>query len=247
MNINNINFPSWLENSRLFRTAFLLRKLFFTRSVFHHYAQFAEDVSIARLFPPGYQGFFVDVGCFHPKKYSNTWRLYRSGWRGVNIDIDPVKISGFNLLRRGDVNIACAVSDHDGHVTYYANGFYSLTVSLDEDYVAAGSGYVEKQSRCARLTTLLDETRFKDRQIDFLSVDAEGHDRVVLESLDFQRYSPKLIAVETHQPLFSQVSESALYKFLAEKDYCLVGWCGLTLLMASPGFQQELCERRATA
>jgi hypothetical protein len=31
-------------------------------------------------------GFFVDVGCFHPLFYSNTWKLYKKGWRGVNID-----------------------------------------------------------------------------------------------------------------------------------------------------------------
>ena len=26
-------------------------------------------------------GFFVDVGCFHPMRYSNTWMLYRRGSR----------------------------------------------------------------------------------------------------------------------------------------------------------------------
>ena len=47
-----------------------------------------------RFFPKKYKGFFVDVGCFHPIKYNNTYRLYRKGWRGVNIDIDAIKIEG---------------------------------------------------------------------------------------------------------------------------------------------------------
>ena len=68
MSINYSNLPTFIEQNPIFRKLFLLRKLFFIKTKTNHYSQFAEDVSIVRFFPKNYKGFFVDVGCFHPKK-----------------------------------------------------------------------------------------------------------------------------------------------------------------------------------
>ncbi|MCB0566748.1 MAG: FkbM family methyltransferase [Phaeodactylibacter sp.] len=232
---NYAHLPAWLENNWLFRKGFLLRKLFLTRRKFSHYAQFAEDVAVIRQFHKGYKGIFVDVGCFHPVKYNNTYRLYRKGWRGVNIDIDKIKIEGFNMVRRGDVNIARAVSSETGEFTYWSNGFYSLTITLDEAFAAGKPGYRKKVVKADTLTNILDGTKYKGRQIDFLSVDAEGHDFEVLRSLDFERYAPRLIAVETHYPTFDEVKNDALYQLLTGLGYVLANWVGLTLLFRRKG------------
>lgn len=240
LNINYTHPPSWLEKNWVFRKLFLLRKLFLTKCKFGHYSQFAEDISIRRCFPIDYVGFFVDVGCFHPKKYNNTWSLYRRGWRGINIDLDSIKIEGFDIMRPGDVNVSSAVSDKNGSTTYHSNGFYSLTSSMDDEFASQRSGYIEREVQCARLSDLIDQTKYKDREIDLLSVDAEGHDLLVLESLDFERYVPKLIAVEMHKRLFSEIVETDLFRFLNEKEYDLVGWCGPTLLFSSKELQRSL-------
>jgi Methyltransferase FkbM domain len=240
MSLNYSQLPSWLEKNSVFRVLFIIRKLYLTKTKFSHYSQFAEDISIVRIFDKNYRGFFVDVGCFHPKKYSNTWLLYKKGWRGINIDIDSIKIDGFNIARPKDTNIASAVSNIEGEINYYSNGFYSLTISLDEGFVESRAGYIKKTTQCTKLSRLIDQTKYKDKQIDFLSVDAEAHDLEVLMSLDFKRYNPKLIAVETHYALFTEVEKSPLYSFLISKDYCMVGWCGLTLLMANKSLQQKL-------
>lgn len=240
MNLNYSHLPSWLENNIIFRKLFLIRKLFFTKVKQSHYSQFAEDISITRLFEKSYQGFFVDVGCFHPKKYNNTWSLYKRGWKGINIDIDPIKIEGFNLIRRKDINISCAISDHEGEITLYTNGFYSLTTSLDPNFTKGKNNYIKKTIKCSTLNNIIDNSRFKNKKIDFLSIDAEGHDVVILKSLDFNRYDPKLIAIESHLPIFSEIVKTELYQFLIEKKYTLVGWCGLTLLMANTDLQNEL-------
>ena len=234
--------PSWLEQNTLFRRLFILRKLFITRNKFNHYSQFAEDISIIRLFEKAYNGFFVDVGCFHPKKYNNTWLLYKRGWRGINIDIDSIKIEGFNIVRSEDTNITSAVSDKEGEIEYYSNGFYSLTISLDKEFAENRDGYIKKTTACNTLSNIIDNTKYKDKVIDFLTVDAEAHDLRVLKSLDFDRYRPRLVAVESHLPLFSQIEKSELYQFLVSKKYVLVGWSGLTLLMANEAHQEQLNE-----
>lgn len=240
MRFNYSNLPSWIGQNQIVRQLYLFRKLYLANTEFNHYSQFAEDISIVRLFPKAFKGFFVDVGCFHPKKYNNTWKLYKKGWRGINIDIDSIKIEGFDICRPDDLNVNCAVSNCEGDISYWSNAFYSSTTSLDASSVTGKEGYIQRTTKCKKLTDLINESKYKDKKIDFLSVDVEGYDLEVLKSLDFDRYDPSLIAVETYNTLFSDVAESDLYRFLRSKEYCLVGWCGLTLLMANKTLQRTL-------
>ena len=230
MSLNYSHLPSWLENNRLFRFFFLIRKIYITKRSFRHYGQFAEDVTIGRLFPKGYRGFFVDVGCFHPVKYNNTITLYRRGWRGINIDIDSIKIDAFKIARPGDTNITAAVSSEEGEVTVFSDGFYSLNTTLDPEFAGRRARYRKRTVRARRLDSLIDETKYKDRRIDLLTVDAESYDLKVLRSLDFGRYSPRVLAVETHLCDFDAIAESELYQFVLSQKYSLAGWCGLTLI-----------------
>ncbi|MEK6749659.1 MAG: FkbM family methyltransferase [Pseudomonadota bacterium] len=232
------NVPLWLENNVIFRKLFILRKLFFSRNRFSHYAGAAEDVAIARLFHKNYQGFFVDVGCYHPIKFSNTWLLYKRGWRGINIDIDSIKVEMFNYVRRHDINIQCAVSGKNGVATFYKQGFFSQISSLEPTVGNTPSRVLEVE--CRTLSSILDSTRYKNRGIDLLSIDAEGHDLEVLQSLDFARYAPSLIVVETHDGTLDVIERSALYKYLRSMEYTMVGWCGESLLMAGKALQQKL-------
>jgi hypothetical protein len=66
------------------------------------YSQFGEDLVVRMHFMGNFDnsvGRFIDVGAFHPFKYSNTMLLSQLGWRGINIDCNPVKIAGFKKLR----------------------------------------------------------------------------------------------------------------------------------------------------
>ena len=232
--MNHKHLPGWLERNVLFRKLFLLRKLFLTKRKFSHHGQCAEDTAIARFFPKRYKGLFVDVGCFHPVKYSNTYRFYKQGWRGINIDIDAIKIEGFKMIRPGDVSLARAVSDQQGEITYWTNGFYSPTVTLDQDFAESEKrnkkDYRPRTVQADRLTQIIDDTKFKDQAIDLLTIDVEGHDYYVLKSLDFDRYTPQLIAVETQLETLDAVMAGDTFRFLQEKGYVLVNWVGMTLM-----------------
>jgi len=240
MRTNDKNFRTWLEQNRLYRRLYVLRKLYLSRTRARHYAQFAEDVSIERLVRHIDNGFFVDVGCFHPSKHNNTYALYRKGWRGINIDIDSIKIDAFNILRPKDINIACAVGESDGVVEFYSRGLFALTTTMDENFAKSKGHYTKQIVACRRLSTIIDESKYSNQQIDFLSIDAEGFDFQVLKSLDLARYRPKLIAVESHLRVFAQIAKSDLFRYLSEHGYDLVGWVGLTLLLASAELQRDL-------
>lgn len=197
------------------------------------YSQFGEDIAINRFFSNQKKGFFVDVGCFHPIKYNNTWQLYKKGWRGINIDIDSIKIDVFNIRRPEDTNISCAVSDMDEEIDYYSDGKYSLTTTVDKDFSDARGGYVKKRTISRSLNSILDNSIYSASIIDFLSIDAEGNDLNVLKSLDFNTYTPRLVAVECPCSILTDVIKSEVYNFLSNLGYCMVGWYGLTLIMSN--------------
>ena len=232
--MNHKHLPPWLEGNMLFRKLFLIRKLFLTKRRFAHHGQCAEDTALARFFPKRHKGFFVDVGCFHPVKYNNTFRFYKRGWRGINIDIDAIKIEGFRMVRPGDTSLARAVSDQQGELTYWTNGFYSPTVTLDKDFAESEKrnkkDYRPRKVLADRLTNIIDGTPYQDRQIDLLTVDVEGHDYQVLKSLDFDRYAPRIIAVETQLETLEDVMQDDTYLLLSARGYDLVNWVGMTLM-----------------
>ena len=180
-------------------------------------------------------GFYVDVGCWDPVRENTTYALYRRGWRGVNIDIDQAKIDVFNIRRRHDVNIASAISNHIGTARYYQQGTRSSLNSLEEVPISQRQKWKEIEVSTNTLTNILDSTRYKNCQIDFLSVDVEGHEVPVLKSLDYERYQPRVICAETWHTHIQAVLQSKLYKLLTSRGYVLTNWIGLNLI-----FQHEI-------
>ena len=229
----------------LSRYLYLLRKIYLTRDHRKSYSQFGEDVALLSLLGKdklrgyrgmfdGYSGFFVDVGCYHPIKHSNTWVLYKRGWRGVNIDIDAIKIQAFDMVRKQDMNIVAAVSPEPGEIDVYRFGKYSLLTTLDEDTARKYEEDYGKQATVDKvaarsLTDIIDDTGFAGRQIDVLTVDAEGHDLQVISSLDFERYRPRVVLAESHEREIDKVQQTELHRFLESKGYGVVNWVGFTL------------------
>ena len=83
----------------------LLRQVYFKKINKNFYSQFGEDKILSELIPTNFNnGFYVDVGCFHPKKHSNTYMLFKRGWKGINIDMEKDKIETFDLARPLDYN-----------------------------------------------------------------------------------------------------------------------------------------------
>ena len=217
-----------------FRWLYLLRKVFLTRSSRRYWSQYGEDIVLDRVLNLRKPGFYVDVGCYHPVKNNNTFKLYRRGWRGINLDIDPLKIAAFHLRRPRDLSLACCVSDQPGSIRVFSPGLWSLTQTADlataEKMRARGVPLVERTVPARPLTSILDESEFRDRQIDALSIDVEGHELAVLRSLDFDRYQPRVVIIESHVRSLEELMASAEFQLLAGKGYALFNWTGPSVL-----------------
>jgi len=192
------------------------------------YSQEGEDLILMRFFEKKANGFYVDVGAHHPKRFSNTYLFYKKGWRGINIDARPGSMKQFKKERVRDINLEIPISVESKTLTYYMfnepalNGF-----SKDLSEAHAGKNGYEIDStielKTERLDKVLDENLPKDTAIDFLSIDVEGLDFEVLRSLDLSRYRPVLILIEVLGSSLSELLDSEISRYLAGYGYEVYG------------------------
>ena len=75
------------------------------------FSQEGEDKFLLEYFKDRINGFYIDVGAFHPYRINNTYLLYKKCFRGINIDISATSIDFFDLARPDDVNLNVGASD----------------------------------------------------------------------------------------------------------------------------------------
>ena len=203
------------------------------------YSHWGVDLIITKLLNSRNKGIYIDVGCHHPFLNNHTYLLYKSGWEGINIDVDYNSIDMFNFFRKSDVNIQTAVTDHKGEVDlfFYHNRAAKNTISKE-----FGSGAKEKKKiNSDTLNNIIENSKFKNSKIDFVSIDVEGNEMNVLNGFNLKKYKPKLILLEFILPNkkefyekdINEITNSEVYKFLIKNEYKLINWNHDDLLFMS--------------
>ena len=184
-----------------------------------------EDTAVLDYFKDKKNGFYVDVGCYHPTHRNNTYLLHKKNWSGVNIDTSEFSIDLFNHMRPKDLNYNCAISNKNEIIKlFYQKELSQLsTTERDQAETVFQGNIKEKEVQAFTLDEILDRDKFKDIKIDFLDIDVEGADLKVLEGLSFDRFKPELVCVEIHA---KEIKQSDVYKFLIKKNYELL-WSGV--------------------
>lgn len=201
----------------------LSRKLFDPYNI-SSYSQTGEDRIINNIL--GEAGFYVDVGCNHPKAYSNTFELYKRGWTGITIDANQQLIKKHQRLRKRDLSICAVVSDHEQEVIF-TDFEDSLVSSLNSEHISQWEKIRKiKEKRVVNtvsLSSILDSCGVS-KYFDLLCIDVEGHDFEVLTSLNFSSYRPKLIVIEMHSFDLLNPSSNKVYEYLRSNDYKMIGY-----------------------
>jgi FkbM family methyltransferase len=192
------------------------------------YSQEGEDMILNRFFGNQESGIYVDVGAHHPRRFSNTYIFYKKGWRGINIDPIPGMIDLFNRERPSDTNLQIGIGEIKGELNYYIFNEPALNTFSEEEAIKKDkkNGYFIKNIQKIKLDTLeniLDRHLEKGLKIDFLSIDAEGLDFIVLKSNNFNKYKPKFILIEILEARnIEAVFSTDVYLFLKDKGYELI-------------------------
>lgn len=210
------------------------------------YSQGSMDLILNAIFGNKKNGIYIDVGCQHPIKNSNTYLLFKKGWTGINIDLDKVNIDLFNYNRPKDFNFNIAISDKIEELDLYYFHQKSPINTLDINVSKKHESKIEKifKIQTNTLTNIINKTSIQD--IDVLSIDVEGFELKVLKGLDFNKFKPKVIITE-YLDLTSKkweipynnldnICNSELYKFIISKDYKLVNWVNGDLVFVSSNF-----------
>ncbi|RME15298.1 MAG: FkbM family methyltransferase [Bdellovibrio sp.] len=147
------------------------------------------------------------------------------------------KIKLFNMARPKDYNVISAVSDKREKVLLHRFGSFGLGSTIDQNIaLSAKDKILDTQTiETKPLNEIINKSPFKDQQIDLLSIDAEGMDYKVLCSLDFHKYQPKIIIIESHCNNIQDVLKTDIYKFLDSRSYILRSWTFYSLIFILPG------------
>jgi len=197
-----------------------------------NFSQEGEDLFLIEFFKNKSEGFYVDVGAFHPFRINNTYALYKKGFRGINIDISATSIDFFNLARSDDINLNIGASNKFENKIFFSKKNLSFhntfSKSLAESKIQNEPFKKKYYIECKPLTQIIDDTKFSNKKIDFLNIDAEGHDYEVLRGLDLKKYSPKIICIEI-SPLIEKKNKNykntKIFKYLLKNNYKLT-WKG---------------------
>lgn len=208
------------------------------------YSQFGEDLFLREYFKDKANGFYVDIGAYHPCQFSNTFFLYQNrGWHGINVEANPACIRLFNQIRKRDINLNVVVSDRNETVQYHSWGISSEN-SMDPAQVNAltqrlGAAPKVIELAAQPLSQLLDRHCSGGQAIDLLNVDVEGSDLAVLKSNDWSRYRPQIVAVEQFGSSLEALGKTDLYQYLLAQGYGLIAWYRPTLI-----FERQQTPRR---
>jgi len=212
----------------------ILRKLHIIHSIYikhkffikkKSYAMDNEDTAILNYFKDKKNGFYVDVGCYHPIHRNNTHLLNMQNWSGVNIDSSKFSIDLFNFMRPKDLNYNCAISDKNENIKLFYQKELSQLSTIEKgqaENVFQGD-IKEKEINAFTLDEILGRDKYKDSKIDLLDIDVEGADLKVLRGLSFGKFKPELVCVEIHA---KEIEKSDIYNFLIDKNYKLL-WSGV--------------------
>lgn len=167
------------------------------------YSQTGEDIIVKFIFDaigvdkPSY----LDIGAHHPTYINNTAMLYKAGCRGINVEPDPILFTAFKKERPEDVNLNIGVAMKPGTLPFFVMDPPTLNTFSESEankYVSENGFAIRKKLHLDVDTIQKIVAKYHDGKFpDFLSVDVEGLDYELIQSIEYKKNFPKVICVET--------------------------------------------------
>lgn len=165
-------------------------------------SQHGEDVWLWDFFKKKRSGLFVEVGAYDGVTFSNTYFLESMGWSGILIEPNPENFGECKRQRPYSESIQAAVTNSgDAEVTLSVvsgtGGVDALsfteTTERHLSRVKNTGAHIKKVKVPAKK---LSDILLDLQPVDFISIDVEGGELDVLESLDFTRHAPTVFIIE---------------------------------------------------
>ena len=175
----------------------------------NYYSQIGQDRFIDEFYNKKENGTFLDIGAHDGVSGSNSYFLEKiRNWNGICIE---PQLEIFEKLKenRSCIKINCAVSNYNGVTDFtYLDGYSNMLSGITEDYnqshiqrinyeVSNYGGNIQTYKVNVRtLQNILDEYNIHD--IDFCSIDTEGTEFKIIQSIDFKKTNIKIFVIENN-------------------------------------------------
>jgi hypothetical protein len=221
---------------KVIKSSFLAR-YFYPR----FYSQTGEDVILGQMVGKRI-GTYLDIGSGLPIWGSNTYSLYRKGWRGITVDPIRDNVKWAKWVRPRDRHILGAISDLAGISKFYEFEAYEYSTLDQKLYTQrVNSGLILKNSysiqmvKAETIQAMLPLNSNEKGQLLVLSIDAEGYEQKILNGFLWETFSPDIIIIEELQSPLSGVS--TVRNFLEELGYLLYAFTGYSSIYKTKNFE----------
>lgn len=181
-----------------------IRKITGAAYINKSYAQCGEDLVISFLAEKFRWSKFsyLDIGTNHPKKFNNTYLFYKRGCRGVCVEPDVELVKSIEMARRGDkvFNVGLSAGEESA-ADFYVMTVNTLNTFSKEDAEKLDREGIYKIKKVVKvplknINSIIEEG-FGNKTPNVISLDVEGWNEEIIRSLDFEKYKPEVLCVET--------------------------------------------------
>lgn len=186
-----------------------------------YYSQFQEDRILARIFGGTYTGTCVEIGANDGIHGSTTYFFEKKGWKCILVEPNPTLAARLRSFRTGQV-FECAASSETGMAVLQlaeGDGLAHAVSTIESGDEAAntlrkhGATVRPVQVTTKRLDEILEESGVDE--IDFMSIDVEGHELEVLKGLSIARWQPGIMILEDN----SRFRDNRVRDYLRDHGY----------------------------
>ena len=148
-------------------------------------------------------GVYIDIGAQHPEIDSVSRAFFERGWFGVHVEPVPEYAEMLREARPGDAVIQAAVSSEAGEISlavFPDTGLSTVVESVAKGHAGQNEQVAMRREVVPAVTLAMVANEVGNREVHWLKIDVEGHEKAVLEGWDPSRLRPWICVIEATQP-----------------------------------------------
>jgi len=193
-----------------------------------YYSQYGQDEFLnKRIFHSKENGFFVDVGAHDGLSFSNTAFFEKHlNWNGICIEPNP-EIYQKLCENRKSRNLNLCISNQSGkdieflQISGHGQMLSGIYSNYDKQHIEKIDKIIEVEGgkkkiikvKTMKLASILDSV---GHEIDYCSIDVEGSELNILESINFKKSRINVFSIENNY------RDLEIYKFMTKNNYRLL-------------------------
>jgi FkbM family methyltransferase len=201
------------------------------------FSQNGQDIQILKLLNYKRNGYFLDIGCAHFRQISNTFALERSfDWNGLCVDPRKGLQNGFKEKRKCFFKEA-AVYSYTGKISFRDIGV--LSGVADETITDECPAQRLSSQKFYEVDCITFEDLFREYNvppiIDYMSLDVEGAEFLILETFPFSKYTLMTATIEHNSHLGPRQKEKGqkILKLMEDNGFELISNTKQDFIMAN--------------